>query len=373
MDALELISRAPVDEVLTRDRLKQYIDEGRELKHYIGFEVSGFVHIGSGIISGNKIADLQKAGVDTTVFLADYHSLINRKLGGDIGTIRKIAKGYFKEAMGQCIRVAGGDPEKTHYVMGSELYERLGMGYLDTVIRIAMNTTLSRVRRSITIMGRREGDLGDSAQYLYPLMQAADIFALGVNLTHSGMDQRKAHVVAIEAGDKVAGYKPVAIHQHLLLGMHMNEEIRQRVLKAKREGDRELFEDNVEEIKMSKSKPNSAIFVHEGEGEIMSKMNKAFCPAGEAEFNPVMDIVKYALMANGRELEVRNAKLGASKTYATYQELEGDYVSGRIHPADLKESSGRALAALLAPARKYFTEGGGRKYLEEMKSVRISR
>ncbi len=372
MDALELISRAPADEVLTHERLKQYIDEGRKLKHYIGYEISGFVHLGS-VVTAAKIADLQKAGVETTVFLADYHSLMNRKLGGDIDTIRRIAKGYFKEALGQCIRVAGGDPEKTRYVMGSELYEKKGIEYLDLVVRIAMNTTISRVKRSITIMGRKEGDSGDSAQYLYPLMQAADIFALGVNVAQAGLDQRKAHVVAIEAGERVAGYKPVALHNHLLMGMHITEEIRQTVLKARREGDRELFEGAIEDIKMSKSKPNTAIFLHESEQEIMSKMNKAFCPAGEAEVNPVLEIAKYVLMANGRGLEIRNGKLGTSKSYASYPELEDDYTSGKIHPADLKESSGRALAELLAPARKYFSEGNGKRYLEEMKSVTISR
>ncbi len=372
MEALELISRSPTDELLTHERLKQYIDEGRKLKHYIGYEISGFVHLGS-IVTATKIADLQKAGVETTVFLADYHSLINRKLGGDMDTIKRIARGYFREAIGQCIKAVGGDPEKTKYVMGSELYEKKGIDYLDMVLKIGMNTSIARIKRSITIMGRKEGDSGDSAQYLYPLMQAADIFALGVNIAHAGLDQRKAHVIAIEAGEKAAGYKPVALHNHLLMGMHITEEIRQTVLKARKEGNRELFEDTIMDIKMSKSKPNTAIFIHDSAADIASKVNKAYCPANEAELNPVLELARYVLMSNSRVLEIRNAKLGTLKMYSEYSELERDYSSGKIHPADLKESSGKALAGLLEPARRYFIDGSGKKYLEEMQSIKVTR
>jgi len=219
MDRFHLIAREPVEEVLTEERLRKYLDEGVRLRHYIGFEISGLVHLGTGLICMQKVADFQKAGVETTIFLADYHSWINRKLGGDLSTIRRVAGGYFKEALKYSLKIAGGDPEKVKFIMGSELYEKAGLDYWSNVIKVSMRTTLSRVRRSVTIMGRKMEEALTFAQLLYIPMQVADIFTLGVNLAQGGTDQRKAHVIALEVGEKEFGYKPVAVHHHLLVGM----------------------------------------------------------------------------------------------------------------------------------------------------------
>jgi hypothetical protein len=42
---------------------------------------------------------------------------------------------------------------------------------------------------------------------------------------------------------------------------------------------------------------------------------------------------------------------------------------GKIHPEDLKQAVIKYLTEILAPARKYFLEGAGRKYLEEMREI----
>jgi len=94
------------------------------MQHYIGFEISGYIHLGTGLMAGAKIADLQKAGIKTRIFLADWHSWINDKLGGDLETIQKVALGYFKEGMKQSIRVMGGDPDRVEFVLASEILEK---------------------------------------------------------------------------------------------------------------------------------------------------------------------------------------------------------------------------------------------------------
>jgi len=368
---MELIQKSPTEEILTEKRLQEYLEEGKKLKHYIGFEISGFVHLGTGLICMQKVADFQKAGIDVTIFLADYHSWINKKLGGDLTVIRKIANGYFKEALKQSLKIEGGDPEKVRYVLGSELYEKAGVGYLETLIKISTKTTLSRIRRSSAIMGRKEGEIVNFAQLIYPIMQVADLFALDVNLAQGGTDQRKAHVLALEVGEEIAGYEPVAVHNHLLAGMHITESIRQKILKAKEEGNRELLEESIMDIKMSKSKPESAIFIHDSPEDIKTKIEKAFCPAKEVELNPVMEIAKYILFRDEEEFEVFNSKTQERKIFNSYQELEKDYQEGKVHPADLKLAVSTKLAKLLEPARKYFLEGPGKKYLEEMKEINI--
>ncbi|MFP3216965.1 MAG: hypothetical protein RXP99_06705 [Vulcanisaeta sp.] len=93
-EKLSLIMRYPTQEVLTIDELRQYLERGVKLRHYIGFEISGYIHIGTGIVSLSKVVDLQRAGVEVSILLADIHSWLNNKLGGDLDTIKRVANTY---------------------------------------------------------------------------------------------------------------------------------------------------------------------------------------------------------------------------------------------------------------------------------------
>ncbi|MEM4445265.1 MAG: tyrosine--tRNA ligase [Thermofilum sp.] len=366
--------REPTEELISPERLKAMAEAGERLVHYIGFEISGYVHLGTGLISMQKVADLQEVGVETQVFLADYHSWINRKLGGDLSTIRRVAGGYFKEALKVSLKLVGGDPEKTRFVLGSELYEKLGIDYFTNVLKVSMEATLSRVRRSVTILGRRESEALSFAQLLYVPMQVADIFSLGVNIAHGGMDQRKAHVIAIEVGEKAFGYKPVAVHHHLLPALAMDQESWRALVEARRAGSREEFEKVVADAKMSKSKPEGAVFIHDPPEVVRSKVLGAFCPAGEVELNPVLEIARYIIFRQLREpFEVVNKKTGARASFESYQSLEEAFREKKVHPLDLKEAVATRLAEILEPAYKHFAEGPGRQYLEEMREIKITR
>ena len=41
-------------------------------------------------------------------------------------------------------------------------------------------------------------------------------------------------------------------------------------------------------------------------------------------------------------------------TFGHYQELESDYVDGKIHPLDLKLSVGRKINEIISPIRAHF-------------------
>ena len=43
---------------------------------------------------------------------------------------------------------------------------------------------------------------------------------------------------------------------------------------------------------MSKSDPDSAIFMEDSEAEVNSKIKKSFCPIGIVQANPILDYVK---------------------------------------------------------------------------------
>src|SRR3989344_4942274 len=88
-----------LEEVLTEEELKSLIDSQTPLKHYIGFEISGKVHLGTGFATMLKIKDLQEAGVQTTILLADWHTWLNKKLDGTLETARRMAREYFEEGL----------------------------------------------------------------------------------------------------------------------------------------------------------------------------------------------------------------------------------------------------------------------------------
>ncbi|OGE64329.1 tyrosine--tRNA ligase [Candidatus Daviesbacteria bacterium RIFCSPLOWO2_02_FULL_36_7] len=358
-EKFNLITRN-LEEVLTQEELKSLIASGTPLKHYIGLEISGKAHVGW-IFMMKIIKDLQDAGVETQVLLADWHTWLNKKLDGTLKTAKRLGRDYFEQALKACALCAGADPDKINFILGSEIYEKLGSNYWATVIKVAKATTLARMIRSTTIMGRKESEISDTAMLIYPAMQSADIFALGANIAHAGTDQRNVHVVAREAAASLGEKKPVAIHHHLLQGLL------QPVLIE--ENGKQVMD--MEAAKMSKSKPDSAIFIHDSDEEVKRKINNAYCPEGVVEFNPILDWVKYLIFyQSDSKLEIkRPEKFGGDITYTSYEDLEKDYAEKKLHPQDLKMAVAEWLNNKLEPARKYFEDPKRKSALEEIERL----
>ncbi|MEK6872659.1 MAG: tyrosine--tRNA ligase [Nanoarchaeota archaeon] len=365
----ELIKRN-TEEILTEEDLKKLLENREKIKHYIGFEISGKVHLGTGLASMLKVRDFIDAGVDCNIFLADWHSWINDKLGGNPETIKKIAVGYFKEALIASLKCVNGYPKKVKFVLGSDLYHNNDL-YWTTVIDISKNTSLSRILRSITIMGRKEGEGVDFAKLIYPPMQVADIFIQNVNLAHAGLDQRKAHVIARDVANKLSfkflvdgngnQIKPIAIHHHLILGLGKPN---------KWPISKEEVKDILIDMKMSKSKPDTCIFIHDSLEEIRNKVRKAFCMEKESNYNPVLDWCKHLIFPISEKLEVkRDKKFGGNIIYSDYSSLERDFVNGKLHPMDLKNAVAEKLIKILEPVRKHFSTGKPKKYLDELEKL----
>ena len=358
-EKFNLITRN-LEEVLTEEELKALIESETPLKHYIGFEISGKGHVGW-VFAMQKIKDLQDAGVDVQILLADWHTWLNKKLDGTLETAKRLARDYFEEALKAAAICAGANPEKINFVLGSELYEKLGNTYWANVVKVAKATTLSRMIRSTTIMGRKETDISDSAMLIYPAMQSADIFALGANIAHAGTDQRNVHVVAREAAHELEKEKPVAIHHHLLQGLL------QPVLITDESGKQVL---DIEAAKMSKSKPDSAIYIHDDPDTIGRKINGAYCPEGEVDFNPILDWIKWLIFYNEATFTVeRDEKWGGDLEYTNYEDLEKEYKEKKLHPQDLKKAVADWLIKKLEPARVYFEDPKRKQALEEIEKL----
>ena len=327
-EKVDLIERPPTEEVVTRDELTELFKTNSSPKHYIGLEISGFLHLGSLISTGFKINDFAKAGVKCTIFLADWHTLINDKLGGDWETISKVSK-YYQDAF----KLVCPDAE---IVLGSKLYEEK-TEYWSELVKFTKHMSLPRTMRTLTIMGRSENPKNiDVAKLLYPAMQAVDIHSLGVDIAHAGMDQRKIHMLVREIFPKMKWNVPVAVHHKLLPGLS----------KPADTSDSQVLG------KMSKSDPNSGVFIHNTDEEIKKKMNKAWCEEANIQNNPLLEIAKTVIFHEFNEMNVeRPEKFGGNVSYQDYNQLETDFVEKKLHPGDLKQVVGNYLVKIISPIR----------------------
>jgi tyrosyl-tRNA synthetase len=328
-ERLALVRRPPTEEILTE----------ADLKHYIGLEISGLLHLGYMLIAF-KVNDFMKAGIHCKVFLADWHSYINNKMGGDLEKIERVSR-YFEKAFAfLCPGV--------EFELGSKLYEKNDQYWKD-LLRFSKQITLARDTRCLTILGRTTKEKLDVAQYIYPPMQATDIKAMGLDI---------AHVLVREVFPHLGWKVPVAVHHHLLAGLQ------------KPEGagiDEEAESDKAVSSKMSKSKPDSAIFIHDTAEEIARKIGKAWCPEKQAEGNPVLDFAKYVIFHETDGLEVeRPEKYGGTVSFQSYAELEQAYVAGKLHPTDLKKAVATKLDVMVAPVRGHFK---GTKMFDEVSTI----
>jgi tyrosyl-tRNA synthetase len=348
MKKVELIERPPTSEIVTKDELIGLFQTNSRPKHYIGLELSGFLHLGSLISTGFKINDFIKAGVDCTVFLADWHTLINDKLGGDWEAISKVSKYYAKAFEIVCPGV--------NIVLGSELYDSRREYWLE-LVRFTRNMSLKRIKRTLTIMGRAEDEEKiDLAKLLYPPMQAVDIHSLDVDIAHAGMDQRKIHMLVREYFPKMKWKVPVAVHHALLPGLGQPAATDTKVSKTESNKDdaSSTEQGNTSKLlgKMSKSDSRSGIFIHDTDDEIRSKLKKAWCEEGNINSNPLLEISKHVIFHEFDEMSIeRPEKFGGNITFSNYEQLESDFVAKKLHPTDLKQTVAEYLIKIISPIR----------------------
>jgi len=329
MDKLELLMRNSV-EVVTPAELERVLQQG-EPRGYIGFEPSGTVHLGWKICT-NKIKDFLSCGFKFTVLLADWHAYINDKLEGDIEKIKMCGK-YMEE----CFAAMGISHDQVDFVYASGYVG--DPNYWELVLRSSKSTSVARVKRAMDIMGRGEDEAErDLSKLFYPAMQVSDIFYLNVDVAYGGMDQRHAHMLARDISKKIGKKAPVALHTPLLTGLQAGSRM------------------DPSEVKMSKSKPDSMISIHDIPDEIKRKMKKAYCPEKVVEGNPVLEICKFVIfpeLDDGVFRISRPEKYGGTLEFRSYDELEQQYLN-ELHPLDLKNATITYLNQTLEPIHEYF-------------------
>eukprot|EP01047_Picozoa_sp_COSAG01_P026700 COSAG01_NODE_1729_length_9372_cov_17.444948_6_plen_725_part_00 len=347
------------EECVTEDDLRLLLKKKPDsFRLYDGFEPSGRMHIAQGVFKAINVNKCTSAGGTFCFWVADWFALMNDKMGGDLDKIKDVGQ-YFVEVW----KAAGMDMSsgKVEFRWASDDITKNAGTYWPQMLDIARRFTLARIMKCCTIMGRAEGNL-TAAQILYPIMQCTDIFFLRADICQLGVDQRKVNMLAREyctaAGIKL---KPVILSHHMLYGLKAGQ------------------------AKMSKSDPDSAIFMEDTKADIARKLSKAYCPkappatgaVADCEMrlviddlqNPCLDYVEHIILS--RPGAVFAVPGGAS--YSDFASVRAAFLEGKLSEEDLKAGLVEAVDALVAPVRNHFRDDEKASALFARVQVRHSR
>jgi tyrosyl-tRNA synthetase len=324
MDAYERITRN-TSEVVTEEEVRALSEDPQGKRAYVGYEPSGVLHIGH-MLTANKLIDLQEAGFEVVILLADVHAYLNDK--GTFAEIRETA-----DRMKQQFVAYGLDEERTEFVLGSGY--QLDEEYVLDLHALELETTVARAQRAMAEIQR--GEHAKVSQMVYPLMQALDIEYLDLDLAVGGLDQRKVHMLAREELPSVGYESRPALHTPILADLTTGVG------------------------KMSSSE-GITISMEDSTEDLAEKVNSAYCPPtadpdpddeGNERENPVLQIFQYHVFPRFEAVVVeRPEKYGGDLEYERYEALAADLESGELHPADAKSALATYLDELVAPGRE---------------------
>ena len=334
------------EECIAPEELQRMVQNKPSIRCYDGFEPSGRLHIAQGIFKAINVNKCTTAGCVFTFWVADWFALMNDKMGGELERIRTVGE-YLIEVWS----AAGMDMKNVEFLWSSQEINSNAKDYWKRVLDIGRRNTLARIKKCCQIMGRKEGSL-TAAQILYPLMQCSDIFYLKADICQLGCDQRKVNMLAREYCDAIGKkLKPVILSHHMLAGLGAGQ------------------------AKMSKSDPESAIFMEDTAEDVERKIMKAYCPkvvlakdtvnedgsvTPNLEKNPCLDYVQNLVFGQPHPKFV-----ACGKSYETYKEVEEAFLSGALTEEGLKRGLIDALNALLDPVRGHFASSAKAKALLE--------
>ena len=324
MDTHELITRNAA-EVVTEDEVEALADDPEGKRAYVGYEPSGVLHLGH-MLTATKLIELQEAGFEVTVLLADVHAYLNDK--GTFAEIRETA-----ETMKDQFIAYGLNEAQTEFVLGSEY--QLDEEYTLDLHALELETTLSRAQRSMAEIQR--GDHAKVSQMVYPLMQALDIEYLDVDLAVGGLDQRKVHMLARETLPELDYAVRPALHTPIIADLSSG-------------------------VGKMASSSGVTISMEDTTADIETKINDAYCPPtadpepddeGNDRENPVLQLFQYHVFPRVDSVVVeRPEEYGGDLEYDEYATLEADLEGGDLHPMDAKGALAAELDALIDPGRQ---------------------
>ena len=352
----ERLTKYMAEVIPSKEALTDLIRSSPEsLVCYNGFENSGRIHIGQGVLCAAIVNNFVKNGnYSFTLFNADMFAAMNGKCGGDLAKIQILGH-YFVEVW----KASGIDMSGVKVVWASDLMIKNAEQYWKTVIDVSSKMSLKRAIRCTPALGRKTDEENDnyledlkSSMIMYAACQISDTQMLGVDTIVMGIDQRKINMAAIEYAQSIGKQPPIVMHYELIPGLKKDQ------------------------AKMSKSDPENAIFMEDSVEDVARKIKSAYCPPGEGyKTNPCLAYVKQLVWPYWEQIMYRDAPwipnmIVDDKSYTSYDHLESEFLKGNVHPKGLKTSLTGWINEILEPIRKHFqNDEKARELFEEVKKI----
>ncbi|MFB6185973.1 MAG: tyrosine--tRNA ligase, partial [Halobacteriaceae archaeon] len=320
METYDLITRNTL-EVVTEEEIRTLSKDPQGKRAYVGYEPSGVLHLGH-MLTTNKLIDLQEAGMEIVILLADVHAYLNNK--GTFDEIREVAKHMQKQFLAY-----GLAEEQTEFIFGSSY--QLDEDYILDLHALGLETSLARAQRSMAEL--QSGETAKVSHVIYPLMQALDIEYLDLDLAVGGMDQRKVHMLARDGLPEIGYDAPPALHTPIIADLETGEG------------------------KMSSSE-GVTISMEDSTDDLERKINDAFCPPtrdpeGDLE-NPVLQLYQYHVFPRFDQVTIsRPEQYGGDIQFNSYDELASALEAGDLHPQDAKHGLIEYVDRLIEPGRQF--------------------
>ncbi len=315
-------------EIVSVDELSALFEAKDHPHAYIGFAPTGAMHVGH-MIPIRKIVDFLKAGCQFTFLIADLHAYLDdNKSPWELLDARFEV---YKQSTIGILESFGAPLERVQFVRGSDFeFER---SYMENVLQMVGDVTLHRAKRAASEVVRFKDDpkLGG---FVYPLLQIEDVYALNADIALGGIDQRGIYMLGRDLAPRMNREKYVCVFTPLLPGLTG--------------------------AKMSSSDASSKIELLDDEATVRKKVNKAHCPAGEVEGNGVLAFLEHVIfplkMDAGEVFVIdRPEKFGGSVSFDSFEALKDAFVSGELHPADVKQGLARELTLLLGVVQQHLS------------------
>ncbi|MBT3395311.1 tyrosine--tRNA ligase [archaeon] len=321
MDKYDLITRN-LQEVIEEKELKELLKKKKNPSVYWGTMPTGSVSIAY-FFPMLKIADFLNAGLKVKILLADLHAALDSVPW----EILEKRYEYYEELILTILKTIKVDVSKLEFVKGSEL--QLKEEYFHDLLKLSTFSTINASKKAASEVVKL-GDNPKLSGIIYPLMQALDEEYLKVDMQFGGMDQRKIMVFAREYLPKIGYKKRIELLNPLIRGL-VGE-------------------------KMSSSIEATKIDTLDDEKTVKRKINKAECVTKDTN-NGLMALLEYFIMIlkqdrNEKLIIERPEKYGGNLEYSTYSEVKKDFISGNLHPLDLKNAVATEINLILKSFRE---------------------
>ncbi|MBD3247297.1 tyrosine--tRNA ligase [Candidatus Pacearchaeota archaeon] len=332
-ERFELVKRN-VQEIIGEDDLKKLMKKkDKKPVVYWGTAPTGSPHVAY-FFPSLKIADLLKAGFHVKVLLADLHAALDNTPWNLVDR----RYDYYEKIIPLMIKAIGVDVNDLEIVKGSEM--QLSPEYMYDVLKMSSSVSVNDSTRAASEVVKMKKNPA-LAGLIYPLMQAVDEQYLGVDAQLGGIDQRKIMVLARENLPRIGYDSRIEIMHPMIPGL-IGE-------------------------KMSASDDKSKIDLLDNDKSVKEKIRNADMVAGDPN-NGVMAFLKHVLMMikkdnNSKFIVKRDEKFGGDLEYSTYEEIEKDFKSEKLHPLDLKNAVAKEISNLLKSIQKH------KKELEKLKKL----